>query len=113
MLKALQATINASVLYGILVTWVLFSHGVVLEPYDDLLHGKGKITCGALYLSSSHVRFVDSEDEEEEEEAVEEENVAPPQYDQQMPTYFQDFENRLFDQSTQIEMLEHRVDEQF
>lgn len=30
-----------------------------------------------------------------------------------MPGYLQEFDNRLYDRSTQIEMLEHQVDEQF
>lgn len=99
MLKALQATRNASLPYGILVTWILFSHGVIVEPCDDLLRGKGKITCATLEMSSSYVRSNDSEDEEDKT-AAEEENTVPKQYDQQMPCYLQEFENRLCDQST-------------
>lgn len=65
-------------------------------------------------LSSSHVQFDDSEEEDQGAAAEEADDTAtPPQYDQQMPGYFQDFEKHLFDQSTHIEMLENRVDAKF
>lgn len=66
MLKALQEAKNASLPYGILVARILFSHGIVAEPFDDLLHGKGRITYRTLEMSSSHVLSDDSEDEEDE-----------------------------------------------
>lgn len=61
------------------MTWILFSHGVVVRPDDTIVHGTGKITYRIVSLSLSHVQSADSEGEEEYEGAAADE--APPMYD--------------------------------
>ena len=94
---------------------ILLSHGVAVGPHDGIVRGKGKITYHTVSLSTSHINSDDSDAENEAHGAAAKEvdDPAAPQFDQQMPGYFQDFENRLYDQSTQIELLGNRVDSQF
>ena len=111
MLSALDGTKTTSLSYGILISSILFSKGVAVGPQDSIVRRRGSITYRTVSLSASHVQSDDSDAENEDQGAAA--AKAPPQFDPQMPAYFQDFENHLYDQSTQIEMLENRVDSQF
>ena len=115
MLSAIDGAKTASLPYGILVSRILLSDGVDVGPYDDVVRGKGKITYRTISLSASHIHSDDSDAENEAQRAAAEEadDLVTAQFEHQMPGYFQDFENRLYDQSTQIELLENKVDTQF
>lgn len=88
MLTALDGAKTTSLPYGILISRILFSHGVAVGPLDNIVHGRGPITFRIVSMSASHVQFGDSDAENEDQGAVTVE--ASPQFDPQMPAYFQD-----------------------
>ena len=108
MLAALKSASTTSLPFGVLLSRLIISHGIAIGPHDSIVKGRGPITHRTVNQSTSHVDDSGKEGPDQGDAARE---FDP--HDPHLPDYFQEFENRLFDQSTQIELLEHRMASQF
>ena len=113
MLDALRRASTTSLSSGDHISRILISQGVAISPQDSIVKGRGKITYRSMGLFASHVDDSGEDDPVQGEAATKTRPQFDPHYDSQMPAYFQDFENHLFDQSTQIELIENCMDSQF